>query len=129
MKHLFTSAILFAPDAEQGAGENNAPEVNNSIVVQDEMELPVTIRNGGKTGSRYFTPEVAKVIEGLKPKQGFIMPFMQMAGVKDPAKRQRYATAWRIKEWVKQNHVDGAADPAYTVAVIADKGIAVRRDS
>lgn len=115
--------------------------MNNSYVILDAMEMPAKAGRGAGKGSKFFTDEIAATVAQLQAKQGFVIPFMEMDGVKDPAKRQRYAHEFRIKQWAKEQPVaDGAKPMKFTVGiimpaknpetgeVIKDGGIAVRRE-
>lgn len=130
--------------AQQGAANKQGRNANNNAkpaakyAVVDDMEIPRRT-GGGLKGSKYFDDELAETLENLKVKQGIKLDLIAdevaegEAGYVTP-KRQRYATNYRIQEWIKANAEDGKPVPKYTVAVIegkdGEKGcLAVRRDA
>lgn len=145
MTHLFLRFLL-APDANDDAGGNDQQPVKQGVSdIIDDFEIPASAGRGGQRGSKYMTDEIAAKVEKLQPKQGIVIPFMgtEERGNKDgnvTPKRQRYATRWRVDEWAKTQEVKEEKDgdkvikagvpmPKFTVVIIKDKGIAVRRDS
>lgn len=141
MTHAF---ILrnFAPGARPAVAANKAAvqpanaQANanaDELPIMDNVEMPANAR-GGARGSKFFSTAIANSIERLftvgKPKQGIVIPLMDLPNVKNPAARQRGATKYRIDEWLKENFSgDGDVMPTYTIAVDATKGIVLRRDS
>lgn len=73
------------------------------LEIVKDLVIPASKRGSGAKGSKFFDATLSATLAALLLNQGVVLPFMDLGEVKDPAKRQRYATDYRVKQWAKDS--------------------------
>lgn len=144
MKHVWIRLLLAANGNEGGNAENaGVPALPKHVGIEqttdimDNFTLPKGTGQGGRRGSKYMDDDIATKVENLKPGQGIIVPFKDDVTVA----RQLQAMGTVLRNYGKEQEVSEVKDDAgkvtragqkawkFSVGLIKDKGIGVRRDS